>query len=465
MMRLPPQPRGRLVLGNMPEFNRDSLAFISRCAREYGDVVRTRFFYVPAFFLFNPADIEYVLATNNRNFIKSLSLRSAFFRHLVGNGLVTSEGEFWRRQRRLAQPAFHRDRIRGYGAVMVECIGRHLDQWRDGEERDIHREMMALTRDIVVRTLFSADVSAETNEITEALDMVVQPFARQATLGWILNNRLPTPAHRRFQRTVARLDRIVYRMIAERRASGEDRGDLLSMLLRAQDEDGTQMTDLQLRDEVMTLFLAGHETTALTLTWSWYLLAKNPHASARLFDEVTKIVGDRPPAVDDVPRLRYTEMIARETMRLYPPAFGVGREALADCRIGGYDVPRGTQIFMFQWVVHRDPRFFADPLAFRPERWEEESINDLPKYAYFPFGGGPRGCIGNTFAMMESTLALAALAQRFRFTLAPDQTVELMPAMSLRPRDGVRAVIEKRMLDTRARSMQQSPESKLIQRI
>ena len=440
---LPPGPTGNLILGVMPEFNRDMLGFIER-ARDYGDVVRMRFLYLTAYFLYHPDDIEFVVATNAKNFIKARSLRSPLFQRLVGNGLLTSEHDEWKRQRRLAQPAFHRQRINSYGDVMVDYTQRMLGSWKDGEERDIHRDMMRLTLEIVVKTLFNADVSADADKVGRVLAQIVKPFASQATLKWIMDNRLPTTTHRRFNQDAKEIDNIVYRIIAERRQSGGDEGDLLSMLLQAHDEDGSQMSDKQLRDEVMTLFLAGHETTALTLSWAWYLLARNPNTERRFHEELQEVLGANTPTVADLPRLKYCEMIAKESMRLYPPAFGLGREAIEECEIGGYRMPAKTQVFMFQWATQRDPRYFAEPTEFRPERWTEEFSNSLPKYAYFPFGGGPRFCIGNSFAMMEIILVLATIGQRFRLPLAPGHTVSLMPAMSLRPRDGIRVNISRR---------------------
>jgi cytochrome P450 len=425
----------------MPEFNRDTLAFITRC-RDYGDVVRARFLYVTAYFLYHPDDIEYVVSTNAKNFLKSMSLRSNFFHRLVGNGLLTSEGEVWKRQRRLAQPAFHRHRISSYGDVMIDYAQRMIATWRAGEVRDIHRDMMRLTLEIVVRTLFSADVSQDAYKVGRVLSKIVKPFASQATVKWILDNRLPTTTHRRFHREAQEIDDIVYRIIADRRAGGLDQGDLLSMLLEAHDEDGSQMTDKQLRDEVMTLFLAGHETTALTLSWTWYLLGQNPLVEQKFHAELDDVLGGRLPTLEDLPRLKYTDMITREAMRLYPPAYGLGREAIEECEIGGFRVPRKTQVFMFQWATQRDPRFFPEPEAFQPERWTEEFAGSLPKYAYFPFGGGPRFCIGNTFAMMEIVLVLATIGQRFRLALVPDHTVSILPAMSLRPKGGIRVVVE-----------------------
>jgi cytochrome P450 len=439
----PPGPKGNFFLGVMPEFNRDTLGFIER-AKNYGDVVRMRFLYLTVHFLYDPNHIEYVLSTNARNFIKSRSLRSPFFKRLVGKGLLTSEGEVWKRQRRLAQPAFHRQRISAYGDVMVEYTQRMLSTWKPGEVRDIHRDMMRLALEIVVKTLFNADVSNDADKVGDVLSRLVKPFASQATLKWIADNRLPTPTHRSFNHDANEIDAIVYRIIEARRTSGVDQGDLLSMLLAAHDEDGSQMTDRQLRDEVMTLFLAGHETTALTLSWAWYLIAHNPEVEQKFHQELDQVLGGRAPTAEDLMQLKYTEMIAKESMRLYPPAYGVGREALEDCEIGGFRIPRGSQVFMFQWVTQRDPRFFPEPDEFKPERWTEDFVSALPKYAYFPFGGGPRICIGNYFAMMEVVLLMATIGQRFRFSLVQDQPVDLFPAMSLRPKEGIKVLVEAR---------------------
>jgi cytochrome P450 len=443
---IPQGPKGNFFLGVMPEFNRDSLAFMEMLARDYGDIVRARFFYVPAYFIYHPDHIEEVLATNNKNFIKPLSFRTPFFNRLLGNGLLTSEGDFWRRQRRLAQPAFHRERINGYGQIMVRDALRMIETWKEGETRDIHHDMMRLTMEIVTHTLFNVDVADDAEKVASALSFLVEPFGSQATLKWIVDNRLPTPGNRRFHKTAAQLDEVIYRIIAQRRASGnKDQGDLLSMLLQAHDEDGSHMTDQQLRDEVITLFLAGQETTALVLTWSWYLLSRHPEAETKFRLEIDEVIGEREPVAADMPRLKFTEMIAKESMRLYPPAYVVGREAVKDCEIGGYFVPSGMQVFMPTWVVQKDARFFAAPREFKPERWTPEFTSSLPKYAYFPFGGGPRLCIGNSFAMMEIVLLLASIAQKFRLELAPNQKVTIQPAMSLRPRDGLKMTLRKRM--------------------
>jgi cytochrome P450 len=440
----PPGPKGSPLMGVMRDFNRDQLGFIERTRDEYGDIVWMRFLYVPAIFLYHPDEVEYVLVTNAKNFIKSMSLRSNFFQRLVGNGLLTSQGEEWKRQRRLSQPAFHRERVASYGEVMVDYSKRLTAKWNEGENRDIHRDMMRLTLEIVVQCLFSADVSSDVDHVGATLKELVKPFASQATLGWILNNRLPTPTHLRFHALAKKIDRVVYRIISERRASGADKGDLLSMLLAVRDEDGSRMNDRQLRDEVMTLFLAGHETTALTLAWSWYLLGTNPDAERKFHAELDEVLGGRAPTMADLSRLKYTEQIAKECMRLYPPAYGLGREAINDCEIGGYRVPAGTQVFMFQWATQRDSRFYVEPESFRPERWTDDFVEQLPKYAYFPFGGGPRACIGASFAMMEIILCLATIGQRFRLELDRAHPVSIFPAMSLRPKDGIKVIVKSR---------------------
>jgi cytochrome P450 len=330
---------------------------------------------------------------------------------------------------------------------MTDYTERLTKDWRAGETRDLHADMMRLTMSIVTRALFTAEVGGDdAAEIGRTLAEIARPFESQATLKWIIDNRLPTSAHRRFMLAVQKLDEVIYKLIRERRESGEDTGDLLSMLLQARDEtDGSGMTDRQLRDEVMTMFLAGQETTALALSWSWYLLMQNPEAEARLHAELDEsLEGKRVPALADLPRLRYTEAVIKESMRLYPPAWGVGRQALADCVIGGQRIPKNAQVFMMSWVVHRDPRFYDAPAEFRPERWMGEELKSLPKFAYFPFGGGPRACIGSAFAQMEAALCLAAIARRFRFIPAPGHQVSLMPAMSLRPRDGIKVIVEGR---------------------
>ncbi len=437
-----PGPRGHLLTGNLPEFRHDLLGFLTRCAREYGDFVAFRLGPRRLILLSDPDSIDYVLVTAARNFTKHFALRMNSL--LLANGLLTSEGDFWLRQRRLIQPAFQRDRVSAYGGVMVAYTERLLAGWRDGETRDLHAEMMRLTLEIVAKTLFDADVGDHTSNVGAALEVAMASFVSRLFKMFPLPRWLPTPGNLRLKRAVRRLDAIIYGLIEQRRRDATPRSDLLSMLVQAQDEDGTRMTSRQVRDEAMTLFLAGHETTAIALSWLWYLLAQHPEVEARLLDELRSVLGGRAPTVADLPRLRYTDMVVTESMRLYPPVYTIGREPIADCEIAGYPVTAGTTLLMSQWVMHRDPRFYEDPLEFRPERWADGLARRLPKYAYFPFGGGPRTCIGNTFAQMEAVLILATMAPRFHFDLVPGHPVEPGPSITLRPRSGIRAVLRRR---------------------
>jgi cytochrome P450 len=394
----------------------------------------------------HPDLIEDVLVGSSRFYTKHFALRLNPI--LLGKGLLTSEGGFWLRQRRLVQPAFQRSRIAAYGDVMVSYTQRMLSGWKDGETRDLHAEMMRLTLEIVAKTLFDADVANDAGDVGDALETSLFHFSAQFKSLIKLPMFIPTPGNLRLKQAVKRLDTIIYRFIEQRRASGQDRGDLLSMLLHARDEgDGGQMTDKQLRDEMMTLFLAGHETTAITLAWTFYLLAGHPEVENRLLEELRIVLGGRPPTVADLPRLRYTEWIVMESMRLYPPAYMIGREPIQTVRIGEYDVPSGTTVFMSQWVTHRDPRFFDDPDKFLPERWSSERSKEVPKYAYFPFGGGPRICVGSNFAMMEACLILAAVAQLWHFNLTPGHPVTPLPLMTLRPACGIKGTLTRRRED------------------
>jgi cytochrome P450 len=318
-----------------------------------------------------------------------------------------------------------------------------LQGWKAGEARDVHADMMRLALDIVARTLFGASAAGQAETVGRALEALMTYYASvMSLLPWL--RWLPTPGNRRFRRAVRDLNAVVYDMIARRRADGPGGEDLLSRLLPLRDEAGRGMTDRELRDEVVTLFLAGHETTALALSYCFYLLATHPDAEARLSAELAEVLRGRSPTSSDVPRLRYAEWVVKESMRLYPPAPSIGREAINDCEIGGYHVPKGTQIGLVQWIVHRDPRWFDEPEAFKPERWDNDRAKRLPRGAYFPFGDGPRICIGTHFAMMETVLILATVLQRYRLELAPGYRLELFPSITLRPKHGVLVVLHER---------------------
>jgi cytochrome P450 len=427
----------------MLEFARRRLPFLVESAEKYGDIV---FFKVgnERISLFNHPDlIRDVLVTNQKNFVKSRALVRA--KKVLGEGLLTSEGEFHLRQRRLAQPAFHRDRISAYGRSMVEYADRVRSRWTDAQSLDVHDEMMKLTLAIVAKTLFSADVENEAAEIGEALTTAFAAFNLGILPFSELLEKLPLPYIKRFEAARARLDETIYRIIDERRATGEDKGDLLSMLLLAQDTegDGGGMTDTQIRDESMTIFLAGHETTANALSWTWYLLSQHPEVEARFHREVDAL-GDRVPRPDDLPSLPYTRMILAESMRLYPPAWAVGRRAIKDFDAGGYTIPARSMVLMSQFIMHRDPRFHPEPERFDPERWRPEIAATRPKFSYFPFGGGTRVCIGEQFAWMEGILILATIAQRWKLRYAGTSPPGLEPRITLRPEGSLQMKVERR---------------------
>lgn len=440
----PPSPRRKPIVGHLMKFRRDPLNFLLESARNHGDIVYFKFGPQDIFLINHPDYIRDVLVTHSRNFVKSRGLEMA--KKFLGEGLLTSEGEFHRRQRRLAQPAFHHKRINAYAEVMADYAARTRERWRAGEMLDISQEMMRLTLAIVGKTLFDADVESEAKEIGEALTDIMQLFDRITTpFPWLLE-MLPLPSNFKFLKAKQRLDSTIYRIINEHRAGGEDRGDLLSMLLLAQDEegDGGSMTDLQLRDEAMTIFLAGHETTANALTWTWYLVSQHAEIEAKIHAEIDSALGGNLPTAEDMAKLRYTEMVLTEAMRLYPPAWTIGRRALEDYQIDKYVIPAGSIILMSQYVMHHDPRYYPDPFKFDPERWTSEARAARPKFSYFPFGGGPRVCIGEPFAWMEGVLLIATIAQQWKMRLAEGQRVELRPMITLRPRYGMRMKLERR---------------------
>lgn len=440
----PPGPKNPPIIGNLYAFRSNPLAFLTKLAGTYGDLSYFRGGRLHFFLLNHPDLIQEVLVTNQSNFVKSRALQRT--KILLGEGLLTSEGQDHLRQRRLAQPAFHRDRLKAYAAMMSECAVHIRDRWTPETTLDISLEMPRLTLAVVGTTLFSADVESEAPEIGEALNTVLKMF-RTLLLPFSEHlDKLPLPAVRRFEKARTRLDATIYGLIRERRASGQDTGDLLSMLLLAHDDDagGGQMTDTQVRDEALTLFLAGHETTANALTWTWYLLSQNPECERRLHQEIDTVLEGRVPGWDDLPQLRYTEMIFAEALRLYPPAWAIGRMPKTAFELGGAQIPADSILIMSPYIVQRDARWFENPERFCPSRWEAEARDARPKFAYFPFGGGSRICIGERFAWMEGVLAIATLAQKWRLRLDPHQRVEPLPLITLRTRHGMRMRVEPR---------------------
>ena len=432
------------ILGSLVYLpGRDPIAFFRTLARTYGDIAAYRMGGEQMFFVNDPQLIRDILVTHNKSFMKGRGLQRA--KRILGEGLLTSEGAVHLRQRRLMQPAFHRDRIAGYGQTMVAHADRMRGGWVDGRTLDIAGEMSRLTLSIVGKTLFDAEVESQAIEVGEALTGVMDTFWMMMLPFAEVLERLPVPKLRRARLARARLDAIIYRMIADRRASGRDHGDLLSMLLAAQDEDeGGGMTDEQVRDEAMTIFLAGHETTANALTWTWYLLSGAPEVEAALHAEVDRVLGGRLPVMGDLPSLQYVERVVTESMRLYPPAWIVGRRAIDEYQLGGHVAPPRAIVVMSPYVMQRDPRFYAEPDRFDPDRWTPEFRAALPKFAYFPFGGGPRQCIGESFAWMELILLVATISQQYRLRLVPGHPVVPQPLITLRAKHGMRMTVERR---------------------
>ena len=441
-IKLPPSPKSNFFLGNLPEYRADSLGYEKYLAKTYGDVVHVRWVNRHAYLISHPDDVRQVLVDEASKFNKAPIYRS-LLSYFLGNGLLTSDGNFWQRQRKLAQPAFHHKRIQSYAQIMVDYTVRLLDEWQPGQVRDINRDMMRLTLSVVAKTLFNADIEKDANQIGDALTVLLEVTAdRIQSPIQVIPEWIPTPSNRKRKQAVRTLDKIVMGIINERRASAEDQGDLLSMLMMATDEDGQGMTDRQLRDEAVTLVLAGHETTANALAWTWYLLSQHPEAESRLHAELAQVLGERLPTTDDLRHLVYTDMVIKESMRLYPPIPSIAREAKEDLMIGGYPVPKGMIITISPHVIHRDPRWYADPDTFRPERFSKENEKLLPKYAYLPFSNGPRVCIGNTFATMEAILILATIAQRYRLSLVPGQSVIPQATLTLRPKHNLQMALE-----------------------
>jgi cytochrome P450 len=433
------------ILGMLPAVRRDPVGVFMNAAIQFGDVVHLRIGPRRGYLITNPDDVRHVLQDNARNYHKSPLYDK--LRLFLGNGLLTSEDDFWLRQRRIAQPAFHRQRMAAIAGVMADAARESAAGWERlaayGRPVDIDEEMMRLTRTVVVRALLGADLGPFTSTIDGAWTIINQRIGESF---WSLGfDRLPTPKYRRFQAACALLRGAVDHVIAQRRRDPGDYADLLSMLMSARDEDtGEAMTDEQLRVEVTTFLLAGQETTSLVLTWTWYLLSQHTQVRQRLEQEIDAVLGGRPPEYGDLVNLPYLRMVVDESMRLYPPAWGFSRQAMADDELGGFRLPRGWLAFVIPYVLHRLPAFWQDPERFDPERFLPERSADRPKFVYIPFGAGPRQCIGNQFALLETQLSLATFAQSYRLHLLPGHKVDSWPLITLRPRYGMPMTIERR---------------------
>jgi cytochrome P450 len=432
---IPPGPK-RALFGSLIAPGRDTLGLLEGLARDYGDIVFFKLSGERAYLLNDPEHIRDVLITNQRNFTKSRGLERA--KKFLGEGLLTAEGSQHLRRRRLIQPAFHRERIAGYGKVMVEHAVRMSEQWQEGC-RDVSKDMMRVTLSIVGKTLFSTDVESKADEVGVALTEVMSTFFLNLLPMSDYLEMLPIPAIRRAKAARTRLDALIFQMIASRRANGGDAGDLLSTLL------ATELSDREVRDESLTLLLAGHETTANALTWTWYLLSQHPDVEARLHQEIDTVLAGRRATVDDIPRLPFVERVVTEAMRLYPPAWIVGRRAIEAYRLADYIVPPRAILFMSPYLTHRDRRFFPNPERFDPDRWTPEFKAALPAFAYFPFGGGARRCIGDQFAWMELTLLVATFAQTWKMRLVPNHPVAPQPLVTLRAKHGMMMKVERRL--------------------
>src|ERR671911_1799350 len=434
----PPGPKALLPYTLARKFLRDPLKTLTTISQTYGDISHFKFGKQNVYFLNHPDYIEDVLIINYKNFIKSRGLQIS--KRLLGSGLLTSEGDYHDKQRRIIQPTFYPKKIQSYAEVVIEKTLNLCDTWKEGSVIDIHKEMTRLTLEIISKTVLGYDIKQEDDEIGDSLLICMKYFNRLLMPFGELIEKIPIlPINKGFQKAKRNLDSIVYSMIKEHRDNESKAisqgGDLLYTLLQAQDAEAAigQMTDSQLRDEVMTIFLAGHETTANALTWTFYLLSQNPIIEAKLYEELCSVLDNdkdrrRIPTIDDVPKLEYTEKVFRESMRLYPPAWTIGRQAINDYKVDKYVIPAGSIILMSQYVMHHNPLYYSDPDLFYPDRWTKEAKSQLPRFSYFPFGGGIRGCVGEPFAWMEGVLIIATITQEWSMRLVPSQRIKLDPA-------------------------------------
>jgi cytochrome P450 len=435
-----PGPGGQPLVGSMFDFQKDRLGFIMGLAREYGDVARYSLAHLTFYQVNHPAGVQRILQENNHNYVRGFVYDS--LRGMVGNGLVTSDGDFWRRQRRLMQPVFHRQNLAAFGAQMTEAAREMLARWepheRSGQPIELTHEITDLTMKIVTQALFSSAVGDETGSIGRAITVILEGVAYRFDVPFYPPVSVPTPRNRRFVAAQRLVDQVVYGLIEQRRKAPDDRGDLLSLLMEAQDADtGERMTDKQLHDEVLTLFIAGHETTANLLAWAFYLLSMHAHTQRQLHAEVAQVLGGRAPTMADLPQLEVTRRVIEETLRLYPPAWIFNRSAVEEDELCGYHIPAGAIVTVSPYVTHRLPEFWENPEGFDPERFSPELAHNQPRFAYFPFGGGPHQCIGQSFAQTEAQLILATIVQRYRLDLVPGRVVEPVAAVTLRPRTGL----------------------------
>lgn len=442
--KLPPGPKTIHPLGHLFPYRRDSIGFLKKIAATYGDIVHFKLGNIRVVLLNHPEHIKEVLTNQHKKFVKGRPLEMA--KELLGEGLLTSEGEYHKRHSRLIQPAFHRSMIDSYVPATVNCISETMANWESGMQVDMKDEMTRMSIAIAGRVLFNSDIINETREISEALDAATNLFGRISMpfSEWLL--KLPLPGSLKFQKAKSRIDATVLRMIAERRKNKLDNGDLISLFLRTQNGDipGEGWSDREIRDESVTLFLTAFDTTSTALTWTWYLLSQHPESEAILHAEIDSVLGGRVPHAGDIPHLKYTRMVFGESLRLYPPSYVIPRQAVEDFPVDRYVVPRGSIILMSPYLIQRDPRFYAHPEKFDPYAWEKHSHGQHSKYEYFPFSRGPRSCIGEPLAWVQGVLTLATIVQNWRISLVPGHRVELLPQINLRPKYGMRMILQRR---------------------
>lgn len=431
---IPSGPPGHRLMGHLGPFRRDILGFFARCAREYGDFVPIRLGPQRALLIGDPAAIEAIMTAEAGKFRKPFVQK--MLRPLLGDALFIAEGAMWRQQRRILQPVFARERVAGYAEVVVDAAQRAAQRLQAGEARDVHPEMMRLNAAIDLRALFDLDIDGPGRVVADANDAIMAFFEQRLASLLPLPLWLPTPSNMKVRRAIAAADRFLYDRIAARRGQAEGGRDALSQLLQARDDHGAPLADRQIRDDALALLVAGQETSAVALSWALELLARHPEVDAKLHAELQATLGERAPTYDDLARLPYAGQVIQETLRLYPPIYFSGRDAIVNCEIDGRPIPAGMSILVCPWVLHRDPRYFEDPERFAPERWDKERPRP-PKFAYFPFGGGARACVASIYATMKLTLALVCLTQRFRFEPVPGRQATPHPVVTLRPRDGV----------------------------
>ena len=436
-----PGPKGNFFLGNALQVNKDLLGFMTHCSEQYGEIVPSRLGLIPCCLINKPEYIEQILQKRELFVKNNPSWRN--LRTMVGQGLLTSEGDLWARQRRLIQPVFHQKRINGYAETMVHYTNDFLLTWKDGEIRDIHEDMMHLTLNIVTKTIFDIDITGtEGKTIADSLTIAMEWLESQRKQGFLELFWLPTVINLRYKDALKKMDRFFYELIHQQRVNRKDSRGLLSMLMDTIDfSDDSTMSERQLRDELATLMLAGHETTANLLSWTFMLLCQNSSVQSKLILDLERVLSNRLPNLEDINHLRYTQQVVKESLRLYPPVHTITRSPIRDCEIGGYTFPAGCLVVLSPWVMQRSSRYFVNPEKFQPERWENNLEKELPKGVYFPFGEGPRSCIGKGFAMMEATLILATIVQKFKLELLSEPAIVPFPSMTLRPKYGIKVLV------------------------